>query len=102
MVSAEKTATGVSCSVKGNTHDTIIEAVAVLAMIVDHAIQFDEEDGKRMAQASIFEITERIKAYSKNKYGFDVLDADIITKAIAMLQMKEWDSGTTSEKGESE
>ena len=102
MVKAEKTATGVSCSVKGNTHDTIIEAVAVLATIVDHAVEFDAEEGRRLAQTSVFEIMERVKAYSKNKYGFDVLDADVITKTIAMLQMKEWDSGTTSEKGEAE
>ena len=102
MVSAEKTATGVSCSVKGNTHDTIIEAVAVLAMIVDHAIQFDEEDGKRMAQASVFEIMERVKAYSMNKYKFDVFDIDILTKLIVIMNMQERDAKTTKKEGEAE
>lgn len=102
MVTAEKTATGVKCSVKGSTEDTIFETVAIIAAIINNAIEFDAEDGQRLAQTSVFEIMERVKAYSMNKYKFDVFDIDILTKLIVIMNMQERDAKTTKKEGESE
>ena len=93
MIRAEVSGDGVMCSVKGTVEDSVVEISAAISIIIDHAIEFDAEDGKRLAQTSVFEIMERVKAYSMRKYGFNVLDISVIDKLLVLMRMQEEGKG---------
>ena len=87
MIHAEMRKDGISCKVNGSPGDAVYEVTAVVSQIIDSAIQFDKEDGQRIAKYTVFEIMERIKAYTKREHGFDVLDISAAEKMYILFAM---------------
>ena len=91
-VKAEVTKDGVEVNASGEVTDQVLCVCAIIGSIVGGAVEFDEKCGQDIAKGIMYEIIRRTQSCIQRKYGFDILDIDMVMKTVTELSMMDHDA----------